>query len=280
MNKSHTYKILGNIGLWILTGIIIVVAMGPLLWFAEIAFKPQILAWVMPPKFIFTPTLENFKELLFSASGNGFINAFKNSMIVSVSVTVIALFLGLTSGYALARSKFKFSRYMGIWIILTRMAPPMIFLLPFYKMLAAVHMSGTYAGLIICYLVITLPFVTWMMSSYFRTIPEEIEEAAMLDGCSRIQILFRIATPIALPGVVTCTIFSFIYSWNEFLFALVLTGRDTKTIPIMIQGFMSSEGTQWGLLSATAMIIILPVLIVTVVNQKGFARGLTGGAVK
>src|SRR5659263_10200 len=166
MNNRHTYKKLGNIALWGLTGIILIVAIGPLLWFAEIAFKPQVLAWAMPPKFIFIPTFDNFKQLLFSSGSDGFINAFKNSIIVSVSTTVISLFLGLTSGYALARSNFRFSRYMGIWVILTRMAPPMIFLLPFYKMLAALHLSGSYTSLIICYLVFTLPVVTWMMSSY------------------------------------------------------------------------------------------------------------------
>jgi multiple sugar transport system permease protein len=203
-----------------------------------------------------------------------------NSCIVSVVTTALSLLLGTTGGYALARSKSRSTRYMGLWIILTRMAPPMIFLLPFYMMLRALRLSGTYAGIIITYLVITLPFVTWMMSSYFRTIPEEIEQSAMIDGCNRIEILFRITAPLSMPALVTCVIFSFIYSWNEFLFALVVTGRGTKTVPIMIQGFMSSEGIEWGVLAATSVMVILPVLVVSVVNQKGFVRGLIGGAIK
>lgn len=271
-------KVVKWILLWAVTLIVLFFALGPLLWFIQISLKPQVLAWEMPPRFIFKPTFDHYISVL--TKNMDFINAFKNSMIVSVSTTTISLFLGLTSGYALARSKFRFSRYMGNWIILTRMAPPMIFLLPFYKMLTITRLNGTYVGIIITYLVITLPFVTWMMSSYFKTIPEEIEESAMLDGCTRVQTLFRVAVPMALPGMVTCIIFSFIYSWNEFLFALIVTGRGTKTVPILIQGFMSSDGIEWGPLAATAVMVILPVLVVTMVNQKGFVRGLTGGAVK
>jgi multiple sugar transport system permease protein len=267
-----------GVSLGALTWLVVFVAVAPLLWFAEIAFKPQVLAWTMPPKFIFVPTFENFLGIF--ASTSRFLGAYMNSAIVSVFTTSLSLVLGVAAGYALARSTFRFTRSMGFWIILTRMAPPMIFLLPFYNMLRILHLSGTYAGIIITYMVITLPFVTWMMSSYFHTIPEGIEQSAMIDGCNRIQVLVKIAAPISLPAIVTCTIFSFIYSWNEFLFALVVTGRGTKTVPIMIQGFMSSEGIEWGLLAATSIMVILPVLIVALANQRGFVRGLTGGAIK
>ncbi|MGA2381745.1 MAG: carbohydrate ABC transporter permease [Spirochaetia bacterium] len=264
--------------LGVLTWLVVFIALAPLLWFAQIAFKPQVLAWAMPPKFLFVPTFGNFLGVF--ASGKRFFDAYLNSSIVSLFTTALSLLLGVMSGYALARSDFRFTRSMGIWIILTRMAPPMIFLLPFYNMLRILRLSGTYVGIIITYMVITLPFVTWMMSSYFQTIPEDIEQSAMIDGCNRLQILFRIAVPISLPALVTCTIFSFIYSWNEFLFALVVTGRGTKTVPIMIQGFMSSEGIEWGPLAATSLMVILPVLIVAMVNQRGFVRGLTSGAIK
>jgi multiple sugar transport system permease protein len=277
-NRNKLKSALSKTSLNVLTWFLVFVALAPLLWFAQIAFKPQILAWEMPPKFIFMPTFDNFIKVF--TSGKNFLNAYKSSLIVSIVTTIISLFLGTTSGYALARSDFKFTKYMGVWIILTRMAPPMIFLLPFYNMLRILHLSGTYLGIIITYLVIALPFVTWMMSSYFRTVPKEIEESAMLDGCNRFQILFKIAAPISLPALVTCTIFSFIYTWNEFLFALVVTGRGTKTVPIMIQGFMSSDGIEWGPLAASALIVILPVMLVAMINQKGFVRGLTGGAIK
>jgi multiple sugar transport system permease protein len=267
-----------SLGLGGLTVFVVFIALAPLLWFAPIAFKPQVLAWAMPPKFIFIPTFENFLHVFRNVKG--FLPAFKSSLIVSFFTTTISLYLGTTAGYALARSNFRVTKYMGIWIILTRMAPPMIFLLPFYIALRMLHLSGTYFGIIFTYMVITLPFVTWMMASYFQTIPEEIEQSAMIDGCNRIQILFRIAVPVSLPAIVTCTIFSFIYSWNEFLFALIVTGRGTKTVPIMIQGFMSSEGIQWGPMAATSLMIILPVLLVAMLNQKGFVRGLTGGAIK
>jgi len=232
----------------------------------------------MPPKFIFVPTFENFVHVFRNMPN--FPPAVKNSLIISGFTTAISLYLGMTAGYALARSHFRATKYMGIWIILTRMAPPMIFLLPFYIGLRALHLSGTYAGIILTYMVITLPFVTWMMASYFRTVPEEIEQSAMIDGCNRVQILFRITAPVSMPAIVTCMIFSFIYSWNEFLFALIVTGRGTKTVSIVIQGFMSSEGIQWGPMAATSLMIILPPLIMAMVNQKGFVRGLIGGAIK
>ena len=278
LNNYRLKRTLSNVFLGLATGAVVLVALGPLLWFAQIAFKPQVLAWEMPPKFIFMPTLDNFIKVF--TGGKNFLDAYKSSLIVSIVTTIVSLFFGITSGYALARSDFKFTRYMGIWIILTRMAPPMIFLLPFYNMLRLLHLSGTYLGIIITYMVIALPFVTWMMSSYFRTVPKEIEESAMIDGCNRFQILFKISAPISMPAIVTCTIFSFIYTWNEFLFALVVTGRGTKTVPIMIQGFMSSDGIEWGPLAASAMIVVLPVIVVAMVNQKGFVRGLTGGAIK
>ncbi len=268
-----------KVALGALTAFVVFIALVPLLWFAPIAFKPQVLAWAMPPKFIFVPTFENFVHVFRNMPY--FLPAFKNSLIISFFTTGISLYLGMTAGYALARSHFRMTKYMGIWIILTRMAPPMIFLLPFYIGLRALHLIGTFVGIIFTYMVITLPFVTWMMASYFRTIPEEIEQSAMIDGCNRFQILFRITAPVSLPAIVTCMIFSFIYSWNEFLFALIVTGRGTKTVSLLIQGFtMSSEGIQWGPMAATSLMIILPVLIMAMVNQKGFVRGLIGGAIK
>lgn len=277
MNKKITKKLTRAVINSLVVGVIIL-TLFPLVWFVQIALKPEVLAWEMPPKFIFMPTFNNFVKLL---TGNkDFFGAMKSSLIVSVFSTGVSLFLGLTSGYALARSRYKFSKYMGSWIILTSMAPSMIFLIPFYNIFRALRLSGSYLSLIISYLVFTVPFVTWMMYGYFKTIPEEIEESAKLDGCSRAQILFKIAAPVALPGIVTCIMFSFIYTWNEFLFPLVLSGRGTKTIPIMIQGFMSSDGYDWGQLAATAIVIILPVLLVSIINQKGVIRGLTGGAIK
>ena len=278
MSGPKVRATLVKIGLGALTAFVVFVALAPLLWFAPIAFKPQVLAWEMPPKFIFVPTFENFVHVFRNMPN--FPPAFKNSLIISGFTTAISLYLGMTAGYALARSHFRGTKYMGVWIILTRMAPPMIFLLPFYIGLRALRLSGTFAGVIFTYMVITLPFVTWMMASYFQTIPEEIEQSAMIDGCTRAQILFRITAPVSLPAIVTCMIFSFIYSWNEFLFALIVTGRGTKTVSILIQGFMSSEGIQWGPMAATSLMIILPPLAMAMVNQKGFVRGLIGGAIK
>lgn len=275
---SQTIKAkITSIFLNIFTVLVVFITLAPLLWFIQIALKPQVLAFEMPPKFIFVPTFENFGHVIKSLN---FLNAYKNSFIVSFSTTAIALLLGITSGYSLARARKKIFGFMGIWIILTRMSPPMVFLLPFYVMLREIGLLGTLPGIILAYLVITIPFVTWMMSSYFKTVPLEIEEAAVIDGCNRLQILFRVCVPVALPGIVTSAIFTFIAAWNEFLFALILTQRSTKTVPVLIQGFMSSDGINWGDLASTSLFVITPVLLVTLVSQKGFVRGLVGGAIK
>lgn len=162
MRGRKLRKTLVSGALGALTIFVVFIALAPLLWFAPIAFKPQVLAWAMPPKFIFMPTFDNFVHVFQNVKSFG--AAYKNSVIVSLFTTGISLLLGTTAGYSLARSNFRFTRYMGIWIILTRMAPPMIFLLPFYIGLRMLHLSGTYVGIILTYMVITLPFVTWMMS--------------------------------------------------------------------------------------------------------------------
>jgi multiple sugar transport system permease protein len=169
---------------------------------------------------------------------------------------------------------------MGIWIIMVRMGPAMGFALPFFLMFRWAGLLDTYFALVLVYLTITLPFVTWIMAGYFRSIPVEIEEAARVDGCSRIRALFRIVVPNSWPGIATCAIFSFIMSWNEFFYPLILSGRETRTASVAIQGFISYAGVDWAELAAASVIVILPVLVFTIFTQKGLVRGLTAGAIK
>lgn len=261
----------------ILTWVIVIGSLLPLLWLLSTSLKTASDAFASPPLFIFTPTFENFTGVL---EQGDFLSAYRNSIIVVVATTILSLLFGITAGYTIARTRGKVTGAMGTWIILVRMAPAMGFALPFFLMFRFFGMLDTYPALVLVYMTITLPFVTWIMAGYFRSIPVELEEAARMDGCTRVQALFRVVVPSSWPGIATCAIFSFIMSWNEFFYPLVLAGRHTSTAPVALQGFISSTGVNWGQLSAASILVLLPVLVFTIFTQKGLVRGLTAGAIK
>lgn len=264
----------------LLTGLTYVIVLGsllPILWLALTALKTRVDAFAMPPAFFFTPTLENFQAVLRQGS---FTDAYLNSLIIVIGTTVFSLLFGITAGYVLSTKVTRPARFMGRWIILARMAPPIGFAIPFFLMFGQFGLLDSYLGLVLVYLTITLPFVTWLMVGFFRDLPPELEEAARLDGCSRIEALFRILLPAVRGGIATCAIFAFIMSWNEFFYALIISGRNTRPASVEIQGFLSSAGVNWGELSAAAFLVVLPVLIFTAFAQRGLLRGLTSGSVK
>lgn len=263
--------------LTVLTYAMVITTLLPLLWLLSTAFKDRLDAFALPPKIIFSPTLKNFHSVL---TQGDFLGTYINSLVVVLITTAFSLLFGVTGGYTLARTDSPSTRLMGLWIILVRMAPPMGFALPFYLMFRQLNLLDTYPALVLVYLTITLPFTTWLMAGYFQSIPIELEEAARVDGCSRIGALFRIVLPTALPGLSTAAIFSFITSWNEFFYPLVVAGRRTKPASVAIQGFISDAGVDWGQLSAAAILILAPVLLFTALTQRGLVQGLTHGAVK
>ncbi|WP_099355250.1 carbohydrate ABC transporter permease [Fredinandcohnia onubensis] len=264
-------------GLNTITYVIVIGALFPLVWLLMTALKTGADAFAYPPVWFFEPTFENFQKVL---SQPTFVKSYLNSLIVVLGTTFFSLFFGITSGYSLARNNTKIGNFMGLWIILARMAPPMGFALPLYIILRQIGLLNTHIALILVYMTITLPFITWLMMGFFKRIPIEIEEAARIDGCTRIQTLFRVVIPSSLPGIATCAIFSFIMSWNEFFYALIISGRETRPASVEIQGFISFEGINWGELAAASILVILPVLIFTMFAQKGLISGLTQGSSK
>lgn len=253
-----------------LTYLIVLGSMLPLVWLVTTSLE-------LGENGNFIPSLDHFASVI----GQGdFLSAYGNSLIVVAATTILSLLFGITAGYTIARTSGRTTRWMGMWIILVRMAPAMGFALPFFLLFRMTNLLDTYLALVLVYLTITLPFVTWIMAGYFRSIPVELEEAARMDGCSRIQALFRVVVPTAWPGIATCAIFSFIMSWNEFFYPLILSGRETRTASVAIQGFISYAGVNWAELAAASVLVILPVLIFTIFTQKGLVRGLTAGAVK
>ncbi|WP_010268349.1 carbohydrate ABC transporter permease [Paenibacillus senegalensis] len=249
----------------------------PIFWFILTSFKTRVDAFSFPPKILFTPTLDNFQSVLGNAS---FIHNYMNSIIIGVSTTLLSLLFGLPAAYALARFHMKKKENLAFWILSIRMAPPIMVILPFYLIFQRLDLLDTYIGLILVYLTISLPFVVWMMRGYFESIPVDLDNAARIDGASRLKAFLMVVIPLASPGIVASAIFSFITAWNEFIFALILTGNQTKTTTIAVTGFISLEGIRWGEVAAAGTLVCLPVILFGLVIQKYLVSGLTMGSVK
>ena len=260
-----------------LTALMVAAGLFPLIWLLSTATKNKLDAFAMPPIFIYKPIFDSFRGVL---AKNDFMASYRNSLIVVAGVTVFSLLLGVPSAYAISRTHFKGAKFAGLWMILSRMVPPMGFVLPMYLIFSRLKMLDTYGALILVDLTITLPFVTWLMMGFFKQVPEEIEDSARIDGCSRIETMYRITLPLVKPGIVTCAIFSFINAWNEYFYALIISGRNTRTAPVVLQGFVSFSGLNWGQLAAAGILVALPVLIFSLFVQKGLVKGLMGGGIK
>ncbi len=268
---------IGAASLTVLTYVIVIGSLLPLVWLLTTALKSRVDAFAMPPKWLFEPTLDNFTAVLEQGT---FASAYLNSIITVLGTTAFSLIFGVSAGYVLSSSRSRSGTFMGRWIILARMAPPIGFAIPFFLLFGKLGLLNNYLGLILIYLTITLPFVTWLMVGFFKDLPPELEEAARLDGCSRLHALIRVLTPSVRSGIATCAIFAFIMAWNEFFYALIVSGMDTKPASVEIQGFISSAGVNWGELSAAAFLVVLPALTFTIFAQRGLLRGLTSGSVK
>lgn len=257
--------------------LIAIVFMFPIIWTFLISIKQTVDALAMPPKWIFVPTIEHYLTVW----GDGrFLQYGINSLIIAVSATLIGVGLATPAAYILARYRPKGDKVILFGILSTRMMPTVAFMIPFFIIFSMVHMIDTYIAVITMHLTIILGFVIWLMRSYFIDIPHELEEAAIIDGCTHFQAFLRVILPLAAPGLATSAIFSFIYSWNEFLYALIVTGNTTKTIPIGIYNWVAWEEVHWGELTATAILALIPVIIFYFFVQKALVRGLTMGAVK
>jgi multiple sugar transport system permease protein len=249
----------------------------PILWLFLLSLKTPLQAFNDPPLWIFTPTLENYKELI---SDDYFFRCFFNSIIVSLGTVALSLFVAVPASYVFSRAKFPFQKGILNLILITRMAPGMAFVIPFVIAYSSLKIIGSRYGLIIAYLTFNLSLVVWLMTAYFDEIPVELEEAAHIDGASVFQTFLKVTVPLVAPGLIATAVLCFITSWNEFMFALLLTDRDTRTAPVAILRFMGYEGLDWGKLATASMFVILPVVVFAFVTQKYFVKGLLGGAMK
>ncbi|NOZ31703.1 MAG: carbohydrate ABC transporter permease [Alphaproteobacteria bacterium] len=256
---------------------IILFAVFPFYWMVTTSLKTQVLALESPPVWVFTPTLSNYVSVLFD---DGVFRTLVNSLIVAVSTTILAIALGLPAAYALARIEFRGKKDLWFWFITNRMISPIVLALPFFLIVRQLGMLDNLITLILIYLTFNLPIVIWICTDQFRAIPYELDEAASLEGASHWRIFRSICLPLAMPGVAVSAIFSFIFSWNELMFALVLTRTKAKTAPAMAVSFMEGYNLPYGKIMATSTLIVIPVLIFALIASKQLVRGLTMGAVK
>jgi multiple sugar transport system permease protein len=254
----------------------VLVALFPVLWMVSMAFKPQNVMFSIPTAWFFSPTLGHFSYVL----EEGFIRNIGTSLIVSCMSTVLVVIVGTPAAYAFARFRIWRSNDLFLFILATRMAPPVALVIPFYLIYAKIGILGSYTGLILAYLTFNLSFYVWVLRSFCRETPIELEEAAMADGYSRWQVLVKIVLPLLRPGIIATSVLCFIFTWNEFIYAFMLGGRKVETIPTVIPHLITAQGVRWGELSIVGMVALLPVLVVVFLLQRHIIRGLTMGAVK
>jgi multiple sugar transport system permease protein len=244
------------------------------LWMAMGALKTQVQNTASPPVWIFTPTFENFQKVF---AGSQFLRYIGNSFVISGGSTFLALVLGLPAAYTIARHR---QRGLALGILVARMAPHLSYVVPFFILFQKLGLIDTYLSMVFSHLVITMPMVVWIMIGAFEDVPRELEEAALIDGCSRWQALTRIALPVCRPSLATATILSFIFSWNNFIFGLILTGPERRTLPVAVFNFISGDEIDWGGLSAAATLITLPILFLILFVQRHIVQGMTAGGLK
>lgn len=276
--RKRTYRIRTGLALrYILLLFAIFIWVVPVLWVVVTSFKARGDIFTVPPTLFFRPTIESYVTA-FQTYGIG--AAIKNSVIVSVSTVVATLLISVPAGYAYARHRFAGRRILSFYTLFTQMAPAIGILLPAFFIIARLGFIDTYGALILIYLSITVPISTWLMITYFEDIPKELEEAARVDGASRFTVFTRIMMPQALGGITVTGILAFIEAWNEFLFASILTGSQTRTVPVAIFSFLTTEENLWGPFTATGVLIMAPVVLVALLAQRHIVRGMTFGAVK
>jgi multiple sugar transport system permease protein len=252
----------------------------PLLWLLSVSFKgPRELVALHPSFIPSDATLENYREAF---TQNGILHSALNSLKVATLTALLTTIVGLPAAYVLARRKGLVSRLGLGWILLSQMFPLILIIIPLFLLLRRLHLTDSHAGLVLVYMVWALPFILWMLQSYVRSIPRELEEAATADGATRLQILVGIIAPLLAPGIVVTLLFAFVTAWNEFFFALVLLQTPSlTTLPLRLAQFVGIEGVvRLGPLAASALVATLPSLLLFTVIQRWLTRGLMSGAVK
>ena len=272
----------------VLAGVIGFVYFFPVLWIILTAFKTNNDALAVPAKFLFTPTLENFQQVFsraYSVGGQaqntGFSLYFFNSIFIAGTSVLLALVVGTLAAFGFSRYPLKGNDTYLFIILTTRMLPAIVVIIPIFVMFRVTGLAGSYAGIILLYTVFNLPFTIWMMKSFFDELSLDVEDAARIDGSSEVRVFLKVCLPQVIAGLAATAVFGLILTWNEFLFALLLTGVETRTVPVaMAQTIGGDIGVRWGLLAAIETLFLIPVILVTFFLQNHLLRGVTFGTIK
>lgn len=251
----------------------------PVFWMVLTSFKDQVDIFTSPPKLFFEPTVASYVEYFQRAD---ILRRLMNTIIVAMASGVLSIIVGSMAGYALARVRLRGANAMGVIILLSRGVPPIALAVPMFLVARRFGLTDQHLTLILAYSTFLIPYVMWLMRGFFVSLPRELEESAMLDGCTRFGAFFRIIVPISFPGIVSTFIFSMILAWEELLFALVLTNRNASTMPVAVAGIAgdTDSGANWAALTAVGTVTVIPVVIFALLVQRWLIQGLADGSLK
>lgn len=261
--------------IFILILLFLVFNVAPILWIVAGSFKTHYQNIAIPPALVFTPTLENYKAIL-----QGLPHYFLNSFVIALASVSLSLILGVPAAYALNRLKIKGKENIKMWILSIRMGPPFAFMVPFYLIMQQLRLLDTQISLILVYTTFNLTFLIWLLEGFIGEIPLALEESALIDGCSRLDVLRRITLPLVAPGIIATATLCFISSWNEYIFALILTREAAMTVPLAIATRVSFMNICWEEMCAYSTLATLPTMGLCLLFRKYLVRGLTFGAIK
>ena len=274
MNKPSTQQ---TVLVYALLAIVLIVFLTPIYIIVSSSIKPSTIMFQKPPAIFFEPTIEHYVALFTDRPFAKFVG---NSLIVALGSTVFSLTFGSLAAYAISRIKHKRMGDLAFWILSMRMFPPIAVVVPYYIIFKAIGLLDTPFALILIYSTANIPLTTWLMKGFFDEVPTALEEAAAVDGYGLLEIFWRVTLPLAAPGLAVSAVFCFIFSWNEFIFALMLTGSKAQTATVAVMSFWSSDAVQWGRIMAGSFIILIPGVIFVLTCQRWLVRGLTMGSVK
>lgn len=275
---SHQLKVARqSVVYWALAILVTLFFIFPVYWMFSSAFKSDEVGSQFPPVFIFTPSMENFAKLFTELDAG---DAMINSMFIVTLATLLAMFAGTMAAYALARFNIAGKNALALEILSIRMLPPIVSVIPLFIIARFLGVFDTPWLLISVYALTGLPFVVWIMRVFIQDIPQSIEEAAMIDGCGRIEAFWRVTLPLLLPGLAATMVIVFMFAWNEFLLASLLTSSDAKTLPVIAANAIKPKAIAFGLATAAGVVMSLPVIVLVLMMQRYLVQGLTLGAVK
>ena len=280
MTETKTRRAIEGVLIALALALILVFTLTPLVWIVLTSFKSGPDALAYPPKFLFEPTLEHYRNLLTSGSSIPIVRAFRNSFTVALATTVITLLAACPAAYSLSRLQVRGASAITVFIIGVRMLPPIVLVVPIFQIIQPLGLQDNLVSLLLPYVGLTVPLATWMMYGFFLDLPRELEEAAMVDGCTRLSAFWRIVLPLAAPGLAATAIFTSLLPWNDLVFSLPFTTIDAVTLPVVASRVRVEEGVLWGQLGAVAAVMTFPVVVFTFLVQRHIVRGLTAGSVK